>query len=133
MKPLRSALLLLLIAALLSAGTLRAESKTTPAEALERLLAGNARFVAGQANHPHQTADHRTELAAGQHPFAIVLTCADSRVAPELYFDQGLGDLFVPAMPATSSMTTPSAASNTPSSTSTPPSSSSSATPNAAQ
>lgn len=63
--------------------------------ALRRLLEGNERYVAGKASHPDQTLSRRTELTQGQHPFAVVLTCSDSRVAPELFFDQGLGDLFV--------------------------------------
>jgi len=66
-----------------------------PAEALGKLKAGNARFVAGDTKHPHQSTLRRTELATGQHPFAIVLGCADSRTSPEVLFDQGLGDLFV--------------------------------------
>jgi carbonic anhydrase len=66
-----------------------------PDEALTRLVEGNRRFVVGTATHPHQSVERRTQLAQGQHPIAIVLTCSDSRVAPELYFDQGLGDLFV--------------------------------------
>ena len=66
-----------------------------PDKALQRLLEGNQRYVAGKATHPDQTAERRLELAKGQAPFAIVLTCSDSRVAPELFFDQGLGDLFV--------------------------------------
>ena len=45
--------------------------------------------------HPHQNGQRRTETAAGQHPFAIVLSCSDSRVPPEMVFDQGFGDLFV--------------------------------------
>jgi len=64
-------------------------------QALQRLLEGNARFVAGQSSHPDQSNERRAALAGGQSPFAIVLTCSDSRVAPELFFDQGLGDLFV--------------------------------------
>lgn len=63
--------------------------------ALEMLIAGNARFSGGNAEHPDQTADKRKELAAGQAPFAIVVGCADSRVPPEIVFDQGLGDLFI--------------------------------------
>jgi carbonic anhydrase len=70
-------------------------TRPSPGEALKRLLDGNARFVAGHAEHPHQTVARRVELAGGQAPFAVVLTCSDSRVAPEFYFDQGLGDLFV--------------------------------------
>ena len=66
-----------------------------PDQALQRLLEGNQRYVAGKPTHPDQTTERRLELAKGQAPFAIVLTCSDSRVAPELFFDQGLGDLFV--------------------------------------
>lgn len=64
-------------------------------DALDRLTTGNKRFVAGALTHPAQSASRRTETAAGQHPFAIVLTCADSRLSPEIIFDQGIGDLFV--------------------------------------
>jgi len=66
-----------------------------PDAALARLREGNQRFVAGALNERIQVPEHRTALAKGQHPFAIVIACADSRVAPELLFDQGLGDLFV--------------------------------------
>ena len=75
--------------------TLASENPDQPEQALARLLEGNRRFVAAQPLHPNQSADHRATLAEGQKPFAVVLTCADSRVSPELYFDQGLGDLFV--------------------------------------
>ncbi len=63
-------------------------------EALERLRAGNQKFVSnlGGADSSH---DRRAELAGGQQPFAIILGCSDSRVPAELVFDQGLGDLFV--------------------------------------
>jgi carbonic anhydrase len=64
-------------------------------KALERLLDGNRRFMAGQPAHPHQGADRRAELMCGQEPFAAILTCSDSRVPPEIIFDCGLGDLFV--------------------------------------
>jgi len=64
-------------------------------DALERLRAGNERFAAGEPKHAHQTLERRSEVAMGQKPFAIVVGCADSRVPPELVFDQGLGDLFV--------------------------------------
>ena len=67
---------------------------TTPTTALNRLVAGNKRFYKGDARHPHQSLKDLRELAGGQHPFAITLGCADSRVAPEILFDQGLGDLF---------------------------------------
>lgn len=64
-------------------------------EALKRLAAGNQRYVEHKEQHPDLDLEHRRQLTQGQHPFAIVLGCADSRVPPELVFDQGLGDLFV--------------------------------------
>jgi carbonic anhydrase len=67
----------------------------TPAEAWTVLQEGNARFVSGQMEHPSQSADRRAEVAAEQTPFAVIFGCADSRVAAEIVFDQGLGDLFV--------------------------------------
>jgi carbonic anhydrase len=76
-------------------GHTAAAGKVSPAEALARLKAGNQRFVASNLKHPRQTAGRRRELATGQHPFAVILGCADSRTSPEVVFDQGLGDLFV--------------------------------------
>ena len=65
-------------------------------EALDRLRAGNRRFVAGvRDSDTFASQARRSELAAGQEPFAIVLGCSDSRVPAEIVFDQGLGDLFV--------------------------------------
>lgn len=66
-----------------------------PEEAMNRLMEGNARFVAYRASAARRDPGRRIEVAATQHPFATILACADSRVAPELIFDQGLGDLFV--------------------------------------
>jgi carbonic anhydrase len=88
-----------------------------PAEAISKLKAGNGRFTAGNVQHPHKSSDERkymaansyenlgmnaaeaakrrAELAKSQHPFAVILSCSDSRVPPEIVFDQGLGDLFV--------------------------------------
>jgi carbonic anhydrase len=72
---------------------------TAPVEnadaALARLVEGNKRFVAGNPSHSNLTAQQWAELAKGQHPFAIILACADSRLSPEIIFDQGLGDIFV--------------------------------------
>jgi carbonic anhydrase len=93
----------------------------SPAEAISRLKEGNARFTAGNPQHPHESSDERSyiaknsyenagvislgmtseeaakrraELTKSQHPYAIILSCSDSRVPPELVFDEGLGDLF---------------------------------------
>ena len=88
-----------------------------PTDAIARLKEGNGRFTGGNQQHPHQSSNERTEMAANsyenlgmtaagaakrreelaksQHPFAIIVGCADSRVPPEIVFDQGLGDLFV--------------------------------------
>ncbi|MGI5480108.1 carbonic anhydrase [Streptomyces lavendofoliae] len=69
--------------------------RTSPAVAFDALMSGNKRFVAGTPEHPNQDAARRAELAPGQNPFAVVLGCSDSRLAAEIIFDQGLGDLFV--------------------------------------
>jgi carbonic anhydrase len=68
---------------------------TTPKQALDRLMAGNRRFVKGKLTAANAIKERRRDVAGGQKPFAILLTCADSRVPPEHVFDQGLGDLFV--------------------------------------
>jgi carbonic anhydrase len=89
----------------------------SPAEAISRLKEGNGRYTSGNQQHPHESSEERTymatnsyenlgmtateaakrraELTKSQHPFAIILSCSDSRVPPEIVFDQGLGDLFV--------------------------------------
>lgn len=94
----------------------------SPAEAISRLKEGNGRFIAGNMQHPHESSDDRSymaknsyenagaislgmtgeqaakrraELTKSQHPFAIILSCSDSRVPPEIVFDEGLGDLFI--------------------------------------
>ena len=67
----------------------------TPAQAWAKLARGNERFVAGEYSHPHQDAARRDSLTGGQTPFAVFFGCADSRVAAEIIFDRGLGDLFV--------------------------------------
>jgi carbonic anhydrase len=74
---------------------LGAQEKVPKADdVLRELKAGNDHHVAKRYEHPHQTAARQRELADGQHPHATVLSCADSRVAPEIILDQGLGDLF---------------------------------------
>jgi carbonic anhydrase len=65
------------------------------AEARLRLEAGNRRFMEGTTRHAHESANWRKMLTADQHPFATLLCCSDSRVPPELVFDQGFGELFV--------------------------------------
>ena len=64
-------------------------------QALDLLKAGNARFFSGALTPKDNYATLREQLSTGQHPFAVVLCCSDSRVAPEIIFDQKLGDLFV--------------------------------------
>ncbi len=68
----------------------------SPEEAVGKLKEGNERYAAGQPQHPRQTRERRALTAGqGEHPFATVLSCSDSRVPVELIFDQGIGDLFV--------------------------------------
>lgn len=68
---------------------------STPAEAWSALREGNDRFVRGEMAHPSQSIERRAEVQAAQYPFAVVFGCSDSRVAAEIIFDQGLGDVFV--------------------------------------
>ena len=75
--------------------TIRSMSRTSPAAAWKALREGNERFVAGRPEHPSQSIEHRAGLAVAQRPTAVVFGCADSRVAAEIIFDQGLGDMFV--------------------------------------
>ena len=69
--------------------------KPNSQQALDLLKEGNARFVSGNLTPKDNYSELREQLSKGQHPFAIVLCCSDSRVAPEIIFDQKLGDLFV--------------------------------------
>ena len=68
---------------------------STPGGAWAEMLRGNARFVDGTPRHPRQDVERREELAGGQAPHAILFGCSDSRLAAEIIFDRGLGDLFV--------------------------------------
>jgi len=81
-------------AALLSAVAGAQDAMPSAAAVLLELKAGNDHHAAKRYQHPHQTAARQRELTATQHPHAIILSCADSRVAPEIILDQGLGDLF---------------------------------------
>ena len=88
-------IVVLLSALVVSATASEEESSVSGEQALQKLIEGNARFASGNLTHPDQSADRLSELVSGQHPFAIVVGCSDSRVAPEVVFDQGLGDIFV--------------------------------------
>ena len=67
----------------------------TPEKALELLIEGNKRYTSDQSIHPNRDKERRKSIANKQAPFAVILTCSDSRVSPEILFDQGFGDLFV--------------------------------------
>ncbi|WP_435299532.1 carbonic anhydrase [Timonella sp. A28] len=70
-------------------------TQLSPAQAWQQLKDGNTRFIKDEMEHPSQGFDRREELQVAQHPFATFFGCSDSRVAAEIIFDQGLGDLFV--------------------------------------
>lgn len=96
----RKTLSTLAMAALLAAGLQAAGHKSAspgvaPDDAWSELAKGNERFARGLALHPHEDAPRRRRLSRGQEPYAVVVTCSDSRVAPEILFDAGLGDIFV--------------------------------------
>ncbi|OGG95082.1 MAG: hypothetical protein A2527_07865 [Candidatus Lambdaproteobacteria bacterium RIFOXYD2_FULL_50_16] len=69
--------------------------RPSPEEALVKLLEGNRRFLAGEQSHPRANIEIRRQLTLGQEPLACILGCADSRVPPQLIFDQVIGDLFM--------------------------------------
>jgi carbonic anhydrase len=71
------------------------ENHPTPSQVWAEMLEGNARFVSGEPRHPRQDVERRHELAGGQRPRAALFGCSDSRLAAEIIFDEGLGDLFV--------------------------------------
>jgi len=75
-------------------GTIMAND-TAINEALQTLLDGNKRFAAMEQTHPNQDRTRRDEVKAGQKPFAVIVGCSDSRIPPEILFDQGIGDLFI--------------------------------------
>lgn len=73
----------------------RHQTISNPSEGLIALMEGNQRFLEDHPRHPDQTLERIRDLKKGQHPYAVIVACSDSRVPPELIFDQGLGDLFV--------------------------------------
>lgn len=89
--------LLFALLALLLCQSLHAQERNpiSADQALERLKAGNKRFVEGKTIHPRQDPARIREVAKGQKPFAIIVGCSDSRVPNEIIFDEGLGDLFI--------------------------------------
>jgi carbonic anhydrase len=90
----RRVLFSLVLTVLLSAGFVFGDANKGE-EAFTKLMDGNRRFVTGSPAPKDVGTTRRQELLAGQHPSAIILACSDSRVAPEIVFDQGLGDVFV--------------------------------------
>jgi carbonic anhydrase len=87
----KKGLLYLLFISVLSACNHTENTNLSP---LQKLEEGNKRFASGKPVHPDETLERIRELKKGQHPFAIVVSCSDSRVPAELVFDQGLGDIF---------------------------------------
>lgn len=75
--------------------SLTAFAQVTPQNALTRLLEGNERYTTDKLQHPNRGKEARDAVVAGQTPFATILSCSDSRVSPEIVFDQGIGDLFI--------------------------------------
>ncbi len=96
MKP-RIAIMLatMTVVSVLAFGSGKETTNMSPDQALQKLLEGNKRYTAAKLKHPNQESVRREEVAMGQHPFALIIGCSDSRVPPEIIFDQGLGDLFI--------------------------------------
>ncbi len=70
-------------------------TEMTADQALNALMEGNARFVSGNVCHPNQNDESLAKAVSGQQPFAVIVSCSDSRAPPEILFDQGIGDIFV--------------------------------------
>lgn len=70
-------------------------AQITPDEALKRLTDGNERYTKDQFLSPDRTSERREALVSVQKPYAVIVGCSDSRVSPEIIFDQGIGDLFI--------------------------------------
>ena len=89
-------LILTLVLMLFTSNAFAMTMPNIPADiALQKLKEGNDRFVSYKMKHPNINKSRREKLVNGQHPYAIILSCSDSRVPPEIIFDQGLGDIFV--------------------------------------
>src|SRR5678810_283084 len=89
-----SLLVIFSISFLLSCRQKEDANQDTTISSLDKLKIGNNKFVGGHPVHPHETLNRIIELKKGQKPFVVVVSCSDSRVPPELIFDQGLGDVF---------------------------------------
>lgn len=87
-------ILLLALALSINTGLANPTENISADEALLKLKKGNEHFTKMHLQHPDTSKKRRTELLGGQHPFVAILSCSDSRVPPELIFDQGLGDIF---------------------------------------
>jgi carbonic anhydrase len=87
----KKGLFYLLFISILSACNHTENNNLTP---LQKLEEGNKRFTSGKLIHPDETLERIRELKKGQHPFAVIVSCSDSRVPAEIVFDQGLGDIF---------------------------------------
>src|SRR5579872_1226943 len=77
------------------AGICYTNTHISPALALQRLMDGNQRFVKDALEHPNRNEERRIASQSKQAPYAVIVGCADSRVSPEIIFDEGVGDLFV--------------------------------------
>ena len=84
----------ILLMSIFSISALTISAQTTDLDPITKLKEGNGRFLKDQMLHQGQTSHKVQELIKGQHPFAVVVSCSDSRVSPEIVFDQGLGDIF---------------------------------------
>lgn len=94
-KTMKKTFLFILSFFLFSTSLLAQESKLGPDQALEKLKEGNQRFVNFKTTHPNLSKERRQLLKGSHKPFAVIVSCSDARVPPEIIFDQGLGDLFV--------------------------------------